>query len=203
MTTDSKHIAWAIAFLAAGGAWLLSRRKSNPQSTVLENMKENYNQAYDYIGVRPLSRGYRNNNPVNIDYNPANKWVGQTGVEPEGRFAQFIDMPHGYRAAFVLLRGKGYISGGRNTIEKIITKFAPNNENYTAGYIENVSRMTGIPKDQVISPNDRDALTAIVYAMSIVENGTKVKDENGNTVDLMQTYGLPNMDIINQGWDLI
>lgn len=202
MGYNNKHIAWAIALAAVGGAWLLNRRRSNPPS-VLDNMKQNYFQEYDFTNVRPLSRGYRNNNPVNIDYNPANKWVGQTGVEPEGRFAQFIDMPHGYRAAFVLLRGKGYINGGRNTIEKIISKFAPGNENYTAGYIENVSRMTGIPKDQVISRNDRDALTAIVYAMSIVENGTKVKDENGNTVDLMQTYGLPNMDIINKGWELI
>ena len=202
MSIDNKHIAWAIALAAVGGAWLLNRRRSNPPS-VLDNMKQNYFQEYDFTNVRPLSRGYRNNNPVNIDYNPANKWVGQTGVEPEGRFAQFIDMPHGYRAAFVLLRGKGYIGKGLNTIEKIISKFAPEKENRTADYIENVSRMTGIPKDQVISRNDRDALTAIVYAMSIVENGTKVKDENGNTVDLMKTYGLPNMDIINQGWDLI
>lgn len=202
MGYNNKHIAWGLTLLAFGGILLLKRKKSTLPS-VLDNMKENYFQEYDFTNVRPLSRGYRNNNPVNIDYNPANKWVGQTGVEPEGRFAQFIDMPHGYRAAFVLLRGKGYINGGRNTIEKIISKFAPDNENYTAGYIENVSRMTGIPKDQVISPNDRDALTAIVYAMSIVENGTKVKDANGNSVDLMQTYGLPNMDIINKGWDLI
>lgn len=202
MSNTSKYYAWAITLLAAGGALLLSRRKSNPPSLIMNMDNKNYFPEYDYLNKRPLSRGYRNNNPVNIDYNKANNWLGQIGIEPEGRFAQFQDMAHGYRAALALLRGKGYIGGGRNTIAKIISKFAPDNENYTTGYIENVSRMTGIGKDQILTKNDRDALTAIVYAMSIVENGTKVKDGNAY-IDIMETYGLPNMDIINQGWELL
>ena len=121
------------------------------------------------------------------------------GVYIDGTFEQFIDMVHGYRAALVLLRGKGYINGGINTIRKIISKFAPANENYTAGYIDDVSRLTGIDPDAVLSRNDKDKLTRIVYAMSIVENG--YKDKNGN--DLKATYNLPNMDIINEGWDKI
>jgi hypothetical protein len=145
-----------------------------------------------------LPRGYRNNNPVNIRIS-SNKWNGKVSPNTDGDFEQFIDLVHGYRAALVLLRGKGYINGGINTIRKMITKFAPANENYTDGYIANVSRMTGIDPDAVISRNDRDALTRIVYAMSIVENGRT--DKAGN--DLMTTYGLPDMEIINQAWSIM
>lgn len=201
MAIRSSNIAWGITLLAAGGIYWMLRRKQNSTPTLLEhpeyNMKEN----------KRLPRGYRNNNPLNIIYDANgdgkadNNWKGQTGVEPGGRFAQFVDLAHGYRAAFVLLRGPGYIGKGFNTIEKIITKFAPPEENDTAGYIESVSRMTGIPKDHVISRNDKDTLTSIVYAMSIIENGTKeAKPYNG---DLKELYNLPNMEIINAGWELM
>lgn len=203
--SKSNNIAWAITLLASFGAYIVWKRgrQSNPSSLITNNMKKSYYPEYDYLNVRPLSRGYRNNNPVNIDYNAANKWLGQIGKEPEGRFSQFNDMVHGYRAALVLLRGKGYISGGNNTIRKIITKFAPSNENYTESYIANVSRLTGIDADRVINKNDRDALTAIVYAMSISENGYTVKDDTGQNINIQETYGLPDMDMINLAWEIM
>ena len=42
-------------------------------------------------------RSARNNNPGNIEAN-STKWVGQSGVEPEGRFATFDTPAHGVRA---------------------------------------------------------------------------------------------------------
>lgn len=188
--------------MAVGGAWLLlNRRKSYPPSVLEEKI---YYPEFDMLNNSKLPRGYRNNNPLNIDYynssgQKANDWKGQIGVEPEGRFSQFRDLVYGYRAALVLLRGKGYINGGRDTIRMIITKFAPNNENYTDSYIANVSRMTGINPDEKISLNDKDKLTRIVYAMSIIENGTKDKDGK----DIQATYGLPDMDLINLAWEII
>ena len=200
---DKNNIAWGITFAAAFGAYLIWRKGRNGSTPTLLNTgnmeKKSYYPEYDYLQYNRLTRGYRNNNPVNIVYNAGNKWLGQIGVEPEGRFAQFNDLVHGYRAAIVLLRGKGYINGGNNTIEKIITKFAPSNENYTAGYIANVSRMTGIPKDQVISRDDKAAISKILYAMSIVENG--YKDLDG--IDIEYSYGLPDMNIINLAWAIV
>lgn len=192
----SKYSAWAIALIAGTAAYVMYRRnRSNPPSLI------NYDKLYpetDMAQNNLLPRGYRNNNPVNIRIS-SNKWNGKVSPNTDGAFEQFIDLVHGYRAALVLLRGKGYINGGINTIRKMITKFAPATENYTDGYIANVSRMTGIDPDAVISRNDRDALTRIVYAMSIVENGRV--DKAGN--DLMTTYGLPNMEIINQAWNIM
>lgn len=189
----STYSAWVVAIAAvAGGIWLLRRGRNSTPTLVKE---------YDMRTNTKLPRGYRNNNPLNIrKSNEA--WKGKVYIgNSDGTFEQFYDMAYGYRAALVLLRGPGYIGKGLNTIEKIITKFAPPEENDTAGYIADVSRMTGIPKDQVISRNDKDALTAIVYAMSICENGTKeVKPYSGN---LKELYNLPNMEIINQGWELI
>ena len=196
-SNSSKYSAWAIALITAFAAYLMSRRgkQSNPPSLI------NYDKLYPETDMKNnelLPHGYRNNNPVNIRIS-SNKWSGKVSPNTDGEFEQFIDLVHGYRAALVLLRGKGYINGGNNTIRKIITKFAPTNENYTAGYIADVSRLTGIDPDTVISRNDRDALTRIVYAMSIVENGRK--DKAGN--DLFTTYGLPDMEIINQAWNIM
>lgn len=165
---------------------------------------------YDFskFGDR-IPLGYRSNNPLNIRYNAANNWRGKVTPPAEGKYGKyerFEDLVHGYRAALVLLRGNGYILKGLNTIRKIITKWAPaDDHNYTQSYIDNVSRLTGIDPDAVIMRSNKDALTKIVYAMSISENGYKhkYKDENGNTVtvDLMETYGLPNMDIVNLAWE--
>lgn len=193
----SSNIAWGLTLAAIAGAYLLWRRGQNGYTPSLLTTKTYYPE-YDMETNELLPRGYRNNNPVNIRIS-ANKWNGKIAPNTDGEFEQFIDMVHGYRAALVLLRGKGYINGGLNTIRKMITKFAPANENYTTGYIADVSEMTGIDPDAVISRNDKDALTRIVYAMSIVENG--YKDKAGN--DIEQTYGLPDMDIINQAWEIM
>lgn len=198
MANRSSNItAWAITLAAAFGAYYVWKRnrQSNPPSLIED---KTYYPEYDMETNNLLPRGYRNNNPVNIRIGP-NNWNGKVSPNTDGEFEQFIDMVHGYRAALVLLRGKGYINGGNNTIRKIITKFAPANENYTAGYIQDVSKLTGIDPDAVLSRNDKDKLTRIVYAMSIVENG--YKDKNGNNIKA--TYNLPNMDIIDRAWRMI
>lgn len=202
--SSSTYYAWVIALLAAGGALLLSRRGSNPPS--LLGNETIYYPNLDMKQNLRLPLGYRNNNPLNIDYynskgQKANNWKGLVGVGEDGRFCLFQDLAYGYRAALVLLRGDGYIRGGLNTIRKIITKFAPENENNTAGYISRVSQQTGIDPDEQIARNDKDKLTRIVYAMSIVENGTigpKPWQEN-----IKEIYNLPNMEIINEAWSII
>ena len=64
------------------------------------------------------------------------------------------------------------------TIRAIINKWAPPNENLTATYIENVSRLTGIPPDEPIGiPSDQPQRWMMLgIAMAIQGNGTDSLD---------------------------
>ena len=60
----------------------------------------------------------------------------------------------------------------------IISKWAPPQENLTATYIENVSRLAKIPPDEPIGiPSDQpERWMAVGVAMAIQENGTESLD---------------------------
>lgn len=196
MARQSSILPQALVLAAVAAAYIFIRRDN--QTNPIPSMLNDYR----------LPRGYRNNNPCNIIYSAGNNWKGKVANNTDGHFEQFSDMAYGYRAALTLLRGDGYIRGGNDTIRKIITKFAPDNENDTAKYISDVSAMTGMDPDTPIARNDRDSLMRIVYAMSVVENGTtyRYKDPATGqyyTTDLMQDYNLPNMEIINEAWKML
>jgi hypothetical protein len=112
-------------------------------------------------------RGYRNNNPLNIRHN-ADVFQGEIKGNDKS-FKTFETIQYGYRAAFVTLAT--YLSRGWNTIEKIITKWAPPTENNTNGYITNVEKWSGVPKDKVLTAADGADYIMIVAAMSAIENG--------------------------------
>lgn len=86
------------------------------------------------------SRGYRNRNPGNIDFVPANKWQGQVGLgdkwlPPERRrFAAFQTHEHGIRALAALLTTYQDRHGLR-TIRGIVNRWAPPSENNTGSYV--------------------------------------------------------------------
>lgn len=86
------------------------------------------------------SRGFRNKNPGNIDFNPKNKWKGQVGLgdvwlpQPQRRFAEFEDHKWGIRALAALLTTYQDRYGLR-TIRQIINRWAPPNENSTSSYV--------------------------------------------------------------------
>lgn len=113
-------------------------------------------------------RGYRNNNPLNIRHN-ADVFQGETKGADKS-FKTFVSMPYGYRAAFVTLAT--YLSRGWNTIEKIISRWAPPNENDTQAYIVNVEKWSGVPRNKILTAADGADYILIVAAMSFVENGT-------------------------------
>lgn len=139
-----------------------------------------------YLMWKKLPRGYRNNNPLNIRINPANNWVGKVKNNTDGVFEQFTSIKYGYRAALVLLRN--YIRNGNTTIQQIISRWAPTNENYTTSYIKHVCTTMGATPSTVIDASSVDQMASLVYAMAIVENG--------NTP-------APNMQDIYAGWNLI
>ena len=134
-----------------------------------------------------LSRGYRNNNPLNIRRS-RDKWKGMSPKQTDPHFEQFQTMAYGYRAAFVLLRTYRQ-KYGYNTIRKIVKRWAPPSENNTDRYIENVSRWTGIAPDKLIAGQDANAMIAIVAAMSRMENGREA-----NPAEVAEGWRMANSD---------
>lgn len=126
-----------------------------------------------------MARGLRNNNPLNIRHS-SDTFVGELPGADKA-FKTFTDKAHGYRAAFVTLHT--YLTKyGRNTIEKIITAWAPPEDNNdTEAYIAAVEKESGIPRDKALTASDGKDYIKIVAAMSKVENGktasmSEVKD---------------------------
>jgi hypothetical protein len=112
-------------------------------------------------------RGHRNNNPLNIRHNKDNFQGEVTGTDKS--FKTFSCMPYGYRAAFVILHT--YLTHGTNTIEKIISRWAPPTENDTANYIANVEKWSGVSRNKELTAADGTDYILIVSAMSFMENG--------------------------------
>ena len=124
-----------------------------------------------------ISRGYRNNNPLNIRRCAKNRWVGLAEVQGDGEFCVFRSMVYGFRAAFVLLRtyGRRY---GCHSIKSLISRFAPACENDTEAYIKFVSKRVGVAPDFPIAGNDADLWIRIVKAMAAYENGSEPRHED-------------------------
>ena len=126
------------------------------------------------------TRGIRNNNPLNI--RKGNDWKSEVPGK-DASFESFQSMAYGYRAAIIILR-KYYTAYVCNTIGKIISRWAPANENNTEKYIATVCRRTCIPRGRKLAWTE-DEVCAIVSAMSFVENGVPA-----------------NMDDVRKGWEL-
>jgi hypothetical protein len=114
-----------------------------------------------------MTRGYINKNPGNIRLT-VDTWKGEIEGKDKS-FKTFKSMAWGYRALFVLLRT--YNTKGLNTIRKIISVYAPLNENDTQSYITSVSRRTGIDPDEQIYFADENNIVNLVAAISYHENG--------------------------------
>lgn len=115
-----------------------------------------------------IPRGIRNNNPLNIRRS-SEKFQGEKPAQTDAAFKQFTSMAYGYRAAFVILGT--YLSRGVNTIEKIVSKWAPPSENNTAAYISNVSARSGVNRNKVLTASSGAEYKKIVAAMVVSENG--------------------------------
>lgn len=114
----------------------------------------------------------QNNNVGNIRFNPSNNWVGQIGVDYRG-FVIFDTLYNGCRAMMKLIFN--YINQGYNTISKIITKYAPSNENDTTGYINFVSNHALIGKYDTLQISNRGEMLALIDAMILMETGEQVE----------------------------
>lgn len=123
---------------------------------------------------KTLPRGLRNNNPLNIK--KGSSWKGERLGSTDKTFEEFIDIIFGLRAGFRLL--DKYINvDGCNTIEKIISKWAPSTENATQKYIDYVSKRINIPAHQVFYFGEVEIMVKLVRAMCFVECGYEISEE--------------------------
>ncbi len=124
-----------------------------------------------------MARGLRNNNPGNL-VKTAIKWQGKVphSENTDSRFEKFVAMKWGVRAMIIDVLGD-IEKDGMNTIEKLITKYAPPHENNTKVYINVVAKAVGIAPNEKI-PMSKEALRKLFIAITKHENGTPISESD-------------------------
>ena len=112
------------------------------------------------------SVGVRNNNPGNIRVT-GDKWVGAIG--DDGTFVKFSKPEYGIRALAHNLKTYQDVHG-LDTIGKIITRWAPRNENFTRTYTSFVCHKLGMKPTDKINLSDKEQLFKLVSAIIQFEN---------------------------------
>lgn len=121
-----------------------------------------------------IPRSVRNNDPGNI-----RKGANWRGLQPpkfmtpeqeaERDFCVFQNPVYGFRALAILLRNYGH--DGLETINQIIARYAPSDENNVAAYVSHVSRLTGYGPNQPLDLSDRSTLFALCKGIATHEAG--------------------------------
>ena len=126
------------------------------------------------MNKKPIPRGIRNNNPLNIRI--GNVWLGEVPNPTDNEFEQFVSMFYGLRAGFILLRR--YIRRYHlTTVPDIISRWAPSSENNTVKYIDTVCQLSGIDPDVQLDYGDEETLVNLVDAMILVECGQHIQEK--------------------------
>lgn len=118
------------------------------------------------------TRGIRNNNLGNLRVSK-DQWEGAVG--DDGAFVIFDSPESGVRALAKNLQSYG--RQGYDSIEKIINRWAPPNENDTQSYINSVVAATGIPATQSIDLTNPDVLASLSEAIGYHETGSRYDPE--------------------------
>lgn len=114
-------------------------------------------------------RGERNNNPGNLNY------AGQAGAElesPGGRFARFKTAFDGLRAMSRQLML--YAKRGINSVEGIISTWAPGSENNTGAYIDAISKNLGVDPKAALNLQNPQVMASLMNGIIRHENGRNV-----------------------------
>ena len=124
-----------------------------------------------------MTRGQRNNNPLNIRHS-SDRWEGARMEQTDKAFVQFTTMAYGYRAAWKTLESYWkyfYRTRQAYNATNIITRWAPPNENDTKAYIHTVLRLSGLGgMENLPQPSrgvDVERLERLVCAMTTMECG--------------------------------
>lgn len=118
------------------------------------------------VAIYNQTRGLRNNNPGNIRHS-STVWQGQATQQNDASFVTFVSPEYGIRALAKVLQT--YFSNGYDTVEEIISRWAPPTENDTGAYIRNVANALGVSSTAPLSPST--AISGLVSAIIRQENG--------------------------------
>ena len=124
-----------------------------------------------------FERPWRNANPGDLRTLPHGQmWNGQSGTDYArgGPFAIFAKRALGWRALAVCLLTY-FEHHGLNTIDGIIDRYAPPEENNTADYKALVSSQLGIKVDEPTDLRRQPVLLAFVSAIAIAEGSARVQ----------------------------
>lgn len=114
-------------------------------------------------------RGLRNNNPGNIRHG-AVTWQGQTSDQPDKDFVKFTSPQFGIRAlAKTLITYQA--THKLRTVEQIIGRWAPPNENNTQAYVDAVAKAVGVGPKWDVSVDSTAIMGPLVKAIIAHENG--------------------------------
>ena len=116
-------------------------------------------------------RGFRNNNPGNIDRGTI-KWQGMAADQSsDPRFVVFTDPKWGIRAIarLMLTYSNQY---GLHTVRGLIGRWAPPGENNTDAYVTAVASGVGVGPDDEIDVDTAEIMTPLVKAIILHENGS-------------------------------
>lgn len=176
--------------LAAFLAYKLLSKKSTKNKGMFTLFQNTKTEDGENISIKRGSIAELTKNPLNLTVGA--DWVKRIGgrLEPLqntakhkniSRFERFDSYYHGLRAGIYqvlrYIRGeKAHTHKGANaklqTIEDIITEWAPSNENNTEGYIKAVEKSSGVKRDKNIANNDK-ALLAMFKYMAQIESSFK------------------------------
>ncbi len=149
-----------------------------------------------------MSRGIRNNNPLNIRRGTS-RWVGRREIVTDKEFEEFTSMAFGYRAAWKLMdtyRLRLRQAGMSYTLENIIHRWAPPEDgNDTTAYIRTVIRLLDYKvagRQPLPSPSSKEGhkvFARILAAMTCVECGIKPDEVDRWSIEKGWTLAFKNM----------
>lgn len=131
-------------------------------------MRENLGIGFRDDDGASKPRGIRNNNPGNLNF------AGQAGATKEsgenGRFAVFDSMRDGIAALHRQI--KLYVGRGVDTVEKIVNKYAPaEDNNNVSAYIKQLTGATGMRPDEKIDTENQETVFNLIRGIINHENG--------------------------------
>jgi hypothetical protein len=118
-----------------------------------------------------MPRGVRNNNPGNIRL--GDTWQGLCSVQTDKAFCQFSEIGYGMRCLGYILRNSYFHRQALTTPRKIISRWAPPNENDTESYIQAVCDATHVHDTDYIDLRKDGLLCDLMMAIVKHENGTQ------------------------------
>lgn len=117
-------------------------------------------------------RGIRNNNPLNI--RKGNDWHGERHPQTDKEFEEFQSLELGLRAGFILIHNYMKKRPPLNTVELIVSRWAPPTENATLNYIRNVCKRSGLQPNVILRWQDKNVMCRLIWAMCWQECGCEV-----------------------------